>query len=411
MKHQEISSDILEQVNAILQKDIDPLYFEVAERIAPELKNSKYLPWMLAHKMSPDGCRVLLALPDPNWKPGMGYYEVSEEFIEKLGLDRDFVLRQLEDSYYNGDLYPDNKLGPIITPNRGMWIDTQNSRRWIERNGPAYYMIHRFFQEQESAPLAEIDIGRRKASGVVGVGRIVPRYDSVKDCPDLLPVENYKEILKTRKVISLNQCPCRLRYPELGQNKNVCISGNRVAEMAIRRELGREITWEEAFEHIQEVGKKEPFCQTAKHCMDMEDMGDIFCNCNPLSCSILRHTFVTGGKYKIWDCFHKSRFRAVIDPKKCINCGLCKNKRCIFKAIHFKYLRDAGKEGFYVDENLCMGCGCCAETCPTGALTMKLVDPPEVLLGYELDEKGKPVIPEEQPAPAGEEVFDPTKSW
>ena len=30
----------------------------------------------------------------------------------------------------------------------------------------------------------------------------------------------------------------------------------------------------------------------------------------------------------------------------------------------------------------CMGCGSCVLTCPTGALSMKLVDPPESLQGY-----------------------------
>ena len=35
-----------------------------------------------------------------------------------------------------------------------------------------------------------------------------------------------------------------------------------------------------------------------------------------------------------------------------------------------------------VNETQCMGCGSCVLTCPTGALSMKLVDPPESLQGY-----------------------------
>ena len=40
-----------------------------------------------------------------------------------------------------------------------------------------------------------------------------------------------------------------------------------------------------------------------------------------------------------------------------------------------------------------MGCGCCVETCPTGALTMKLVDPPEALLGWNVVD-GKAIDPD-----------------
>jgi ferredoxin len=390
----EIAPDLMEQVNSILRKEIDPIYREVAKKIAPELENSQYMPWLLAHKMSPEGCRVLLALPDPDWVPELGDHGVSDGFIEKLGMDPAFVRQQLEDSYYNGDVYPDPERGPILAPNRGIWTDTQNGRRWRDRNGPAYYLALRMMHETECGLFNEAIMSERIARGIIGAGRIVPRYDSVKDHPDLLPVENYKEILKSRKIISQNDCPCRYRYPELGQDGGVCLSGNKTAEMMIKRDMGTEIPWEDAFEYIQKAGKEIPFCQTAKHCINMEDMGDIFCNCHPLSCSVLRHTFVTGGKYKVWDCFQKSRFRAVIDNEKCINCGLCAKKRCIFNAIKFKYLRSWSKEGYTVDEDQCMGCGCCVETCPTGALSMKLVDPPEVLLGYVLDEDGKPIISE-----------------
>ena len=45
-----------------------------------------------------------------------------------------------------------------------------------------------------------------------------------------------------------------------------------------------------------------------------------------------------------------------------------------------------------VNESTCMGCGCCVETCPTGALKMKLVDPPEALLGWNVVD-GKAIDP------------------
>ena len=56
----------------------------------------------------------------------------------------------------------------------------------------------------------------------------------------------------------------------------------------------------------------------------------------------------------------------------------------MFNAIQFKYYIEKGIHGRWVNETQCMGCGSCVilQTCPTGALSMKLVDPPESLQGY-----------------------------
>ena len=51
----------------------------------------------------------------------------------------------------------------------------------------------------------------------------------------------------------------------------------------------------------------------------------------------------------------------------------------MFKAIKNIYDPVLGKEAYKVEESLCMGCGNCVETCPSGALKMIEVDPPEVL--------------------------------
>ena len=64
----------------------------------------------------------------------------------------------------------------------------------------------------------------------------------------------------------------------------------------------------------------------------------------------------------------------------------------MFDAIHKKFIRDYGDEALFVNESTCMGCGCCVETCPTGALKMKLVDPPEALLGWNVVD-GKAIDP------------------
>jgi len=56
--------------------------------------------------------------------------------------------------------------------------------------------------------------------------------------------------------------------------------------------------------------------------------------------------------------------KAVIDPEKCKNCGLCR-KLCRFNAI------EEIKDAFVIDEFTCEGCGLCSEACPEGAITIE----------------------------------------
>ena len=56
--------------------------------------------------------------------------------------------------------------------------------------------------------------------------------------------------------------------------------------------------------------------------------------------------------------------KAVIDPEKCVGCGLCQ-KYCRFNAIR------VGKSGcFEIDEFACEGCGVCQHVCPVGAVIL-----------------------------------------
>lgn len=58
---------------------------------------------------------------------------------------------------------------------------------------------------------------------------------------------------------------------------------------------------------------------------------------------------------------------AVIDPKRCIGCGICA-QRCRFGAIHAT--EDPASRTFEVDPVSCEGCGVCADNCPENAVTM-----------------------------------------
>ena len=55
--------------------------------------------------------------------------------------------------------------------------------------------------------------------------------------------------------------------------------------------------------------------------------------------------------------------KAVIDPVKCIGCGICQS-HCRFDAI------EEAATGYAVNEYACEGCGVCAHVCPEKAVTL-----------------------------------------
>lgn len=165
-----------------------------------------------------------------------GYHAVNEAFFQqKLG-----ALKAL------GKLLPHRLLNHAAPrePYHG-------AADWMKKNGEAYYKAVAMMHEYDFAPCIEDTMKDLLQKGIHGLNQIVPRYDSVKDFPGLLPVENYKEILKSKKKLTQNQCACRTRYPEYGQDDHVCISADETADFMIAHNLGHEISWEEMFDYIQ----------------------------------------------------------------------------------------------------------------------------------------------------------------
>jgi len=94
--------------------------------------------------------------------------------------------------------------------------------------------------------------------------------------------------------------------------------------------------WEEVFEYVQQKGKEEPMVSISRNTLNIEKMDSDLCNCNMETCFIGQHTRATGGQYKIWDYYAKTRFRATLDIETCADCGECHESRCMFDAIQQK---------------------------------------------------------------------------
>lgn len=67
--------------------------------------------------------------------------------------------------------------------------------------------------------------------------------------------------------------------------------------------------------------------------------------------------------------------KAIIDPVRCTNCGLCK-QHCRFEAVQF-----TGKYKKYeIDPFSCEGCGVCEKICPSSAITLTSLPAGELMM-------------------------------
>jgi ferredoxin len=359
----------------MLRKKIDPIYYEIAKRVQAGLENSKYFPWIMERLMNAEQAKLVMALPDAHRTPATGRLEVSAEFARELGMEKKTADSYVRNLYEKGFLFPTSK-GPQLPRSMGQWLDTQNNPKFDAELGDEYYALIGLFSDDELGPPREERIGKRIAAGQRGTSGIIPRWRAIKDIPGILPGEDVRELIKAHEDIALLHCACRKRYKEreCGVPEELCMVLGRAALYNIDRGAGRRITREEAFDIINNVTAKYPVVHIGTRTRDPKNFRGVLCHCHFDCCEVMRTPMVIGCKYPVTEFYAKSRYRAVVDPEKCIKCRICIDKRCQFGALEMKFYPEYGEERISVNEDKCMGCGCCVETCPTSAHSMKVVE-------------------------------------
>jgi len=386
-----------ERADKLVEKKIDPAYFELAGKVAPWLKEkSKYAPWILEQIMSVDAARLAFRLPDPYRDPSWGreHLGVTEQLAKEVGLDKD-----------TADWYLDE------LEQRAFVNATRNGYQ-IVRGSQSFHIFHgnKFFLSLPDDKKAELQdlclvwsrfelqpprdqwIAHVKERG----GRqfagwpIIPRWKSIKDVPGVLPVEDMREILKAHEKFCALRCICKneSRERECDVPLEVCMTFDRGAERQVGRGRGRALTLKETLDMIDSWSEYPivhlPMAGMVK---DPKELMTI-CNCH-WDCCLALTAYYLGDKYSQWkisDFLYKNRFRATVDPENCIGCRVCIDERCQFEACQMKYYPEFGEERAYIDEEKCMGCGLCVETCTVGCRGMKIVEPPEYVMEMPLEE-------------------------
>lgn len=367
-----------DKTNTLLTADIDPVYREVASRFGEEYRDSRYLPWLLARYMTVDQARVVLELPDPNWEPSLGDLNVSGAFSERLGIKRDIIDKGMLSLFEKGYIYPTRR-GPRPPRTFVGWMDIQHNTHYRDELGEEWYAALGMMMDYELLEQREKETEERVSAGLPPLARVIPRWRSIENVEGKLPSEDIREILKANNTFGLINCACRQRYPdrECKSPEEVCLTLGKAAEYNIRRRAARSITLDQALDVYDRVTKDYSLITVCSRGETPGDVSGIICNCHADCCVVLRIPMVIGSKYPVWEHYAKSRYRATVDLDKCTGCGLCASERCQFGAVQMRYYPGSAEKKSYTSEEICMGCGCCVETCPAEARGMKIVEPPE----------------------------------
>lgn len=278
----------------------------------------------------------------------------AHELAERAGLALDAARAVLQDLFVRGLVLIKAVAGeaPVYDTPRGSgtFVDLLLFDQRYHALGDHFYdLFSRFFNEEE--------VYMERSPERLPL-RVVPVEERIADTREVLPYERVSGILRAARRIAVEHCPCRQRERKCDHPLEVCMSFDAVADYAIARGIGREITVSEAqamLDMCEERG--------LVHQVDNTDRPTVLCNCCSCCCAFL----VAINRYGQDHVVAGSRYRAEIDQDTCSQCGLCL-QRCPFGAI-----AEADEGGYMVVTARCFGCGLCASSCPVEAIAMHLV--------------------------------------
>ncbi|UCD93511.1 MAG: 4Fe-4S binding protein [Candidatus Zixiibacteriota bacterium] len=193
--------------------------------------------------------------------------------------------------------------------------------------------------------------------------RTLPHEGAVEmtEYVEVLDYEKATAVAENAKKFAVGICSCRHEKLHIGEKKcdaplENCSSFDASADYLIRHNMAKEISRTEMLESLarsKEMG-------LVFNADNVQKNVSFICNCCGCCCNILLGI----SKYGYSNVVVTSNFIAEGNEDTCLDCGTCAES-CPINAIEM--LPDASPK---IDTSLCIGCGVCALNCETGALRL-----------------------------------------
>jgi ferredoxin len=352
--------DKKEKIERLLSQEIDPVYKELAAKIGEG--NSRFMPHVFQTLANPDQARIINELPRP-----------VEEIAKKLGRSKEAVEKDIQVLFEKGLLFP-GKSGWHLTRSWGALHDSAGAFNPKHDNDDFFDLAFAKSMESNQWQIREVKEGRKEK--VRQVMRVIPRWNAIKDIPDILPCEDTSAILKQAEPIAQMECACKKIHRERDCRDEIpthsCFTIGRPAQYNINRGAGKKMSAEEAMAVMTEFDQYPLVHLTG----NTNQVPYLLCNCHNCCCGVFIRNAETKKLFNQL-ALAKSRFIAVVDPEKCNGCGHCVKERCPVEATQMKFFPEYNEERSVINQEECIGCGLCVVSCPSRARIMKLVRPPD----------------------------------
>lgn len=280
---------------------------------------------------------------------------------KKAGRDKEEIRKILEEMTENGIIQDIGGYSYFVAMAHLLNMGFKNKKTYERLGKRGAELYQQFFIEEKYYKRYE------SSDAGTSLTRIVPIEASV-DHQSL--ISNYEEIHgiidSCFGPIVITDCPCRNRTENLGIREctdefpieGSCFQVGLFGKYFLRRGEGRELSREEAHELVDKLAKLGLVFTVAN---SKSPMHQVICCCCTCCCAMLRG--MTRFEDKNENCTAKSNYISKVNQDLCIGCGKCA-ERCPFEAIKIE------NEKSVVESNKCYGCGVCAVTCPTEAIKL-----------------------------------------
>jgi len=174
----------------------------------------------------------------------------------------------------------------------------------------------------------------------------------------IIPSVEAEKLVSQAGNVYLRNCPCRSHMRVCPREKwEVCMLFEYASEKDRRR--AKPISIEQAVQIVRMTTERGGIHQVF-YFQDGDRPFEL-CNCCTCCCYPLREAKEKGDNYK--GQLH-SGYVAITDEELCIGCGQC-IESCFFEA------RQLEEDVLHFVDTLCFGCGCCIPNCPENAIRLE----------------------------------------